>query len=259
MDWTPPATTTSAVPDMTAWAAKCTACWPEPHWRSTVVPGTSSGRPAASQQVRATSPAWGPMVSTQPNTTSSTPEGSIPDRSTSAFNATAPRSAGWSDDSPPPRRPTGVRTASTMYASVNGALLPLDDDGRAVPEQALVGGDAEPGALDLAALGPTLELPHELAHLGDGLGGDGLAEAREPSARVHRDPAADGGVAVVEQALGLTLLAQPDVLVPVELEGRGEVVDLGHVHVVRPDTGLLVGGGGDRVAEGHGRHGGGHR
>lgn len=40
---------------MTAWAAKCTACWDEPHWRSTVTPGTSSGRPAASHAVRAMS------------------------------------------------------------------------------------------------------------------------------------------------------------------------------------------------------------
>src|SRR6202035_181334 len=45
---TPPATTRSAVPLSTAWAAKCTACWEEPHWRSTVTPGTASGRPAAS-------------------------------------------------------------------------------------------------------------------------------------------------------------------------------------------------------------------
>src|ERR1700683_1500710 len=36
---TPPATTTSAVPDMTACAAKCTACCEEPHCRSMVVPG----------------------------------------------------------------------------------------------------------------------------------------------------------------------------------------------------------------------------
>ena len=64
--WTPPATTTSLVPDMTACAAKCTACWDEPHWRSMVVPGTWSGRPAANQQVRAMSPACPPMVSTQP-------------------------------------------------------------------------------------------------------------------------------------------------------------------------------------------------
>ena len=69
---TPPATTRSAVPLSTAWAAKCTACWDEPHCRSTVTPGTSSGSPAASQAVRAMSPACGPMVSTQPNTTSST-------------------------------------------------------------------------------------------------------------------------------------------------------------------------------------------
>ncbi len=38
---TPPATTRSAVPDITAWAAKWTACCEEPHCRSTVVPGTS--------------------------------------------------------------------------------------------------------------------------------------------------------------------------------------------------------------------------
>ena len=43
---TPPATTRSAVPLITACAAKCTACCDEPHWRSTVVPGTSSGSPA---------------------------------------------------------------------------------------------------------------------------------------------------------------------------------------------------------------------
>ena len=53
---TPPATTTSAVPDITACAAKCTACCDEPHCRSTVTPGTSDGSPAASQHVRAMSP-----------------------------------------------------------------------------------------------------------------------------------------------------------------------------------------------------------
>src|SRR6516164_3056637 len=47
---TPPATTRSAVPLSTAWAAKWTACWDEPHCRSTVTPGTASGRPAASQE-----------------------------------------------------------------------------------------------------------------------------------------------------------------------------------------------------------------
>src|SRR5580698_9236211 len=124
---TPPATTTSAVPDMTAWAAKCTACCEEPHCRSTVVPGTWSGSPAASQAVLAMSPACGPTVSTQPNTTSSTAPGSRPTRSTSAVRTDAPRSAGWMAASPPPRLPTGLRTASTMNAS---GMLPRPPGGR---------------------------------------------------------------------------------------------------------------------------------
>ncbi len=68
---TPPARITSCVPLITACAAKCTACCELPHWRSTVVPGTCSGMPAASHAVRAMSPASAPMVSTQPKITSS--------------------------------------------------------------------------------------------------------------------------------------------------------------------------------------------
>ena len=91
---TPPATTRPAVPLSTACAAKCTACWDEPHCRSTVTPGTASGRPAASHAVRAMSPACGPTVSTQPNTTSSTAPGSAWVRASSAVMTCAPRSAG---------------------------------------------------------------------------------------------------------------------------------------------------------------------
>jgi hypothetical protein len=120
---TPPASTRSAVPLSTAWAAKWTACWDEPHCRSTVTPGTASGSPAASHAVRAMSPACGPIVSTQPNTTSSTASGSTPVRSSSARMTCAPRSAGWAPARPPPRRPTGVRTASTRYASATRAPL----------------------------------------------------------------------------------------------------------------------------------------
>ena len=117
MFWRPPATTRSWVPDMTPCAAKCTACWEEPHWRSMVTPGTWSGRPATSQAVRATSPAWDPMVSQQPMITSSTAPGSMPVRWTSALSTWAPRSAECIPERDPPRFPTGVRTASTMKAS----------------------------------------------------------------------------------------------------------------------------------------------
>ena len=57
--------------------------------------GTSSGSPAASQQVRAMSPACGPIVSTQPKITSSTAAGSKPVRCDQrALITCAPRSAG---------------------------------------------------------------------------------------------------------------------------------------------------------------------
>ena len=204
---TPPATTRSCVPAITACAAKCTACWAEPHWRSMVVPGTCSGRPAASQQVRAMSPACGPTVSTLPKTTSSTAPGSMPVRSMSALIECAPRSAGWTVAS----RRRGARRACgrrrrcrprPWWCSSSGVrsgvglrcvVLRADDHGGAVAEQTLVGGDADRGALDLAAGRLAAELPHELAHLRDRLRGDRLAEAGEAAARVDGDAAADGG------------------------------------------------------------------
>ena len=53
IDSTPAPMATSMAPDMTAWAAKWMACWADPHWRSTVVPGTDSGKPAARAALRA--------------------------------------------------------------------------------------------------------------------------------------------------------------------------------------------------------------
>ncbi len=91
---TPAATTRSCVPDITPCAAKCTACWEDPHCRSMVTPGTLSGRPADSQALRAMSKVCGPICETQPMITSSTAAGSIPVRSTSARRACAPRSTG---------------------------------------------------------------------------------------------------------------------------------------------------------------------
>ncbi|GAB6984865.1 hypothetical protein JCM10369A_13890 [Nocardioides pyridinolyticus] len=111
---TPPATTRSCVPESTPWAAKCTACWEEPHCRSMVTPGTWSGSPATSQAVRATSPACEPMVSQHPRITSSTAPGSTPVRRISADSVCAARSAECTSARAPPRLPTGVRTASTM-------------------------------------------------------------------------------------------------------------------------------------------------
>ena len=54
IDSTPQAITMSYAPAITPGPAKWAACWLEPHWRSTVVPGTLSGNPAVSSALRAT-------------------------------------------------------------------------------------------------------------------------------------------------------------------------------------------------------------
>src|SRR5436190_22362978 len=89
---------------------------------------------------------------------------------------------------------------------------------RAVPEQTLVHGEPHPSALDLPFARGAPQLPGDLAHLRQRLGRNGLAEARQPAARVHRDAAADGGRAVLDELLRFARPAQADVLVPVELE-----------------------------------------
>ena len=94
IDSTPPATTTSYCPAMSPAAAKCTACWLDPHCRSTVTPVTVSGQPAASSAVRAMSSVCSPTCDTQPQTTSSTTVGSIPLRCASDFRMCADSSTG---------------------------------------------------------------------------------------------------------------------------------------------------------------------
>ncbi len=74
--------------------------------------------PADSHAVRPMLKPCSPTLLTQPVTTWPIAAGSMPERSTSADCAAARRSAGWTLDRPPPRRPTGVRTASTITTSV---------------------------------------------------------------------------------------------------------------------------------------------
>ena len=121
MDSTPAAMTTSYAPATTPWAAKLMACWLLPHWRSIVVPGTDSGKPAPSSALRAMLTAWSPTWVTAPAMTSSICTGSTPVRCTSSRRLCANRSAGSTPCSAPLALPlpTGVRTAPTMTASLS--------------------------------------------------------------------------------------------------------------------------------------------
>ena len=117
MDSTPPAMTTSCVPDMTACAAKWIACCELPHWRSTVVPGTVVGRRSEdSTTPRPTLAVWLPTCETQPMITSSTRAPSASRPPTSASTTAAPSAAGCMWLMRPLRRPPAVRFAATMKA-----------------------------------------------------------------------------------------------------------------------------------------------
>ena len=66
-------------------------------------------------------------------------------------------------------------------------------------EQALVDGKADLGVFDLMAIGLTTKLPGELAHLSDGLGGDGFTETGQTTGSVDRHPAAKSGSAAADE------------------------------------------------------------
>ena len=117
IDSTPPATATSYCPAITPAAAKCTACCDEPHWRSTVVPGTRL-RPAGREHrgARRCRRSARRPARRSPRSTSSTRAGSRPVRSTSARRTCADRSTGWT-----PARPA--------VALADRRADGLDDDG----------------------------------------------------------------------------------------------------------------------------------
>src|ERR1700739_264269 len=94
------------------------ACWLEPHWRSTVVPGTDSGKPAARTALRPTLAVCSPTCMTQPAITSSISAGSSLLRATRPLSVKPRRSTGCQDFNVPSRRPSGVRIASMITASL---------------------------------------------------------------------------------------------------------------------------------------------
>src|SRR5689334_5824615 len=121
----PAETTTSSWPDATEAAAFRLVCIDEPHCRSTVVPLTSTGQPAARTVIRPMFHPCSPIWVTHPIWTSSTAPGSRPVRATSPFSTCAARSSPRIAASVPLRRPIGERTASTMYASITSTVVGL--------------------------------------------------------------------------------------------------------------------------------------
>ena len=95
-------------------ATRPLACWPLPHWQSTVMAPTCSGSPATSQLTRVMLLDCSPYWVTQPPMTCSTSPASIPAFSTSAFCVAPNSSVACSPDNHPARLPIGLRVASTI-------------------------------------------------------------------------------------------------------------------------------------------------
>ena len=95
-------------------AIRWLACWPLPHWQSTVVAPTCSGKPAVSHATRLMLLDCSPYWVTQPPMTCSTSPASMPALSTSAFCTAPSSSVACRPDNHPFRLPIGLRVASTM-------------------------------------------------------------------------------------------------------------------------------------------------
>src|SRR5262245_37064137 len=119
---TPPETTRSSCPDHTAAAALKFVCIDEPHCRSTVVPHTVTGQPAVSAMFRPMFHACSSTCVTQPHWRSSTRPGSTSLPATSALTTCAERSSPRMCDNVPFFLPIGLRSASTISASVPRAM-----------------------------------------------------------------------------------------------------------------------------------------
>ena len=114
IDSTPQATPVRITPARIIALTRWVACCPDEHWASITVEATSFGNPACIHARRTMlfdcSPAW----VTQPPITSSTSDGSTPERLSTSTWAAPSRSAACTPASQPRRLPSGVRTASTI-------------------------------------------------------------------------------------------------------------------------------------------------
>ena len=121
---TPHAMVMSASPTATVRDAPKIASMPLPHNRLTVAAGIVVGSPASSNAMRPTLRLSSPAPLASPAYTSSIDAGSSEgERSTMARTAADSRSSGRTPASAPPILPSGVRTASTMNASLVVLLI----------------------------------------------------------------------------------------------------------------------------------------
>ena len=87
-------------------------------------------------------------------------------------------------------------------------------------EQALVGGNADLGAVYLTLASLAAQLPGQFANLGQRLGRNRFTETGETAGGVHWQAATEFGVAIADQLRVFTAGAELQVFVPVHFQRR---------------------------------------
>ena len=100
--------------------------------------------------------------------------------------------------------------------------------------------EAAPGALDLARLGGSPQLPRQFVALRKAGGAERMTFRKQAAGRVGDDLAAIGVVAGVDERLGAALGAQAQRLVSDQFVVGEAVMQFDDADIFRADTGLLV-------------------
>jgi hypothetical protein len=95
-------------------------------------------------------------------------------------------------------------------------------------------------AFDLASLGLTAQVPHQLGALRKAGSAERVALRQQAARRVGDELATVGVVTFPDEVLGLAFLAQAERLVRQQLVRREAVVQLDDIDVIGADAGLLV-------------------
>src|ERR1051326_765432 len=127
MHSTPPATATSASPNMIVWAAETIACRPLPHSRFNVSAGVSTEQPPLMAATRERYISLASVWMTLQKTTWPTSAGSRAARLTDSRTTVAAKSVGERSLRLPPYLPIAVRAALTITTSRSGTHFSLRD------------------------------------------------------------------------------------------------------------------------------------
>src|SRR4030095_4315069 len=136
-------------------------------------------------------------------------------------------------------RPSPSTATRSKPMARSAGLAPVDHD-HVLAHAAVVVREPDGRVGNLTRAGLASELREHLGGLGDARGAERMAAADQPAPRVHHYVAAIVAPPGRDDRPRLALVAEAQLLIRDHLGDREAVVDLGHIHVGRRDTGPAV-------------------